>query len=220
MAYKKTFKRKANYKKKNTGIAKKALRKVNILAKKLKPEVKFVDIKTSPEDYGTNGIVYNLTKLIPWGIGQKQRVGRQIRLLRLTGTMQLELDTGANTGGMRFLVVKGNNEDRKDLKVAETTSTSNEIPLLADVDQWPYVSRKVDDDSKRTRFIYDKKYQLDNGTKRLMTYNINFKLGWNTQYMIGDISEVQDGGLYVAGMMNSGETMTSLYNFRLWYTDV
>lgn len=220
MAPRKTFKRKANYKKKNTGIAKKALRKVNILAKKLKPEVKYVDIKSSPEDYGMNGIVYNITKFVAPGVGQKQRIGRQIRLLRLTGTMQLELATGVNSGGMRFLIVKGNNEDRKDIKVAETTSTSNEIPLLADVDQWPYVSRKVDDDSKRTRFIYDKKYQLDNGTKRLMTYNINFKLGWNTQYMIGDISEIQDGGLYVAGMMNSNATMTSLYNFRLWYTDV
>ena len=222
MAYKKTYKRKTNYKTKNVATATKALKKVNLLEKKLKPEVKFVDFKTSPEDLGSLGKVYNLTKLIATGITSGTKIGRKIRLLRLTGTMQMELDNdvGDTDGAFRFMLVKGNNEDDKTVVVSKVAAATNDIPLLNDTDQWPLISRKVDDDSKRTRFIYDKTYTLDVGSKRMITKKINFKLGWDVQYMIADISLIQDGGLYVCGCMNSSDVMSVVYNFRLWYTDM
>jgi len=217
---KRVYKKKRTFKKKG-GVAKKALRKVNALAKKLKPEVKFIDFVSAPEDYGQLGTVYDVTKLIPKGITENGRIGREIRLLRLTGVMQLELDTTINSSAFRFMLVKGNTEDGKAIKIPKTTATSNEIPLLDDVDKWPLISRKVDDDSKRTRIIYDKTYTLDTGSRRMITTKINFKLGWPVQYSReGDTNIVQNGGLYVAGMMNAGSEMTSIYNFRLWYTDV
>ena len=222
MAYKrKTFKRKTNYKKKGTGVAKKALRKVNALAKKLKPEVKFVDFKVSPEDMGTLGIVYNITKTIQQNITNSGRIGRKVRLLRLTGMMQIELDTIITSGAFRFMLVKGNAEDAKTIVISRTAAASNDIPILDDTDSWPLVSRRVDDDSKRLRVIYDKVYTLDNGRKRMITQKINFKLGWEVQMMSNvDVTNIQDGGLYICGMNNSAEELTTMYNFRLWYTDV
>lgn len=204
------------------GVAKKALRKVNALARTLKPEVKFIDFRLPNTEFGTQGTIFDLTKLIPIGDTNVARDGRKIRALRLTGIMQMELDTAAPSGAFRFIIFKSNMNDGKEYHVGSTTSTSAQIPLLNDTDLYPFVSRKVDDQSKMSRFIYDKTYTLDNGTMRLITKKINFKLGWETQFKSApvDISLVQDGGVYVAGMSNAESELTTSMNFRLWYTDI
>jgi len=218
--FKKTFKRKTT--KKGTGIAKKALNKVNRLARQLKPEVKFIDFKTSAEDFGSVGQVYDLTKGVGLGVNNVTREGRKIRLIRLTGTVQMELVPAKNSGAFRFILARGNMSNGNNFLVSKTAASPPNIPILDDTDQWPLISRKVDNEGKNTRFIYDKTYTLDTGMRRLITQKINFKLGWESQYIAfpGDTAVLQDGNLLVCGMMNAAEENTVVYNLRLWYTDV
>lgn len=210
-------------KKSNVGTAKKALRKVNALARTLKPEVKFVDFRLPATEFGTNGEIFDLTRIVSIGDNNVTRDGRKIRALRLTGIMQMELAEGKPSSAFRFIIFRGNMNDGKEYHIGSSTSGSAKIPILNDTDLYPLVSRKVDDQSKMSRFIYDKTYALDIGNIRLLTKKINFKLGWEVQFKSTPAEAApiaQDGGLYIAGMNNAEEEMTTSMNFRLWYTDV
>lgn len=220
--YRKRVYKKRAYKKRKGGVAKKALRKVNALARKMKPEIKFVDFKIPGTEFQTNGEIFDLCKTIPNGTSNVSREGRKIRIVRLTGIMQMELDSASTSDAFRFIVFRGNNNDGKNYHVGSATTGSGEIPLLNDTDVYPLISRKVDDQSKMSRFIYDKTYTLDVGKFRMLTKKINFRLGWETQYKAYpvDTSIIVDGGLYIAGMTNSEGASTTSMNFRLWYTDV
>ncbi len=197
------------YKTKNLSIAKKALRKVNKLARRVRPEQKIHDIGKTSIAPTIAGIVTSFIA-IAQGDTEITRDGLQIRGFFFEFRWTLYKHGTPTSTAVRLLIVRDNRQ-------VESTSPSVLDVLLSATPEAQY-SRV---NPKRFTILYNRLIMLNTNrpsTKGVITKKISFPI----RYVGAANSTITRNGIYMIAESNAAaaEEPTFTYTFRLRFTDV
>ncbi len=207
MAQRRRYKRK--FSKKNLSIAKKALRKVNKLARRVKPEPKIHDIVQTTIAPTVAGLV-NSFVVIAQGAAVTQRVGILIRVFFIELRYSIVKHATPTSTQVRILICRDNRQ-------VESTSPSVLAVLLAATPGSQY-SRV---NPKRFTILYSKFFTLRTNRIAFAT-TVTRKLSFNVGYVGAANSTITKNGIFMITESDAsgGEEPTMKFTMRLRYTDV
>ncbi len=198
------FKRKFR-KSKNVSIAKKALRKVNKLERKVRPEVKIFDVDVNSIVPTIAGLLVHINP-IPQGDGVETRDGLHAQCIGFKLNYQL-LITANNS--CRVMIVRDNRQ------VESTDPAVLDVILTA-----APLAQKSRVNPKRFTVYYDMVHAMDpDDTNRLVRRKFHkkqFPMQW-----IGALGTTQTrNGLYLITNSDVADSATLTFSFRMWFTDM
>lgn len=207
MFHKRRFRRKFNTK--HLSIAKKALRKVNKLARRVKPEQKIHDVITTSIQPNIAGLTNNLVS-IAQGDTVSTRDGLSIRAFFWELRYSIIKDATPTNTVVRIIIVKDNRQ------VESTVPSVLDIILSADpLSQFSRVN------PKRFTILYNRLLVLR--TNMIMTKAVvTRKISTEIRYVGAAVNTVTKNGLFLITLSSAaaGEEPTMRFTWRLRFTDV
>lgn len=151
------------------------------------------------------------------GTSNSERIGDSIKLQRLSGRGTVTLATGQTSCMARLVVFRCQNPNNAVFPVGATTATEPNIQLFSN---YGVLEPKLEATKYMTKFLYDKTFMLDSAKTHLIRFNINMPLNWHQNFIPGG-EGITTGGLYLAIVTNSAETIGNEFFFRyqVSYTD-
>lgn len=210
--FKKTYKKKYNN---GTSIAMKALKLAKNLNRRVATEYKFTTEELLNGGTTTLGEINPLTTMTQ-GDSENQRIGNSVKLIRISGKINIRLEDEEHSGNIRLVLFRGKNENRE--LYSPGSLTDPQFGILNDVVAPLYLARKEEDNKYHTKFIYDKTYTLNDGGIRNRTIDWNFRLDGYTQFTDG-ANTIENGGLYLMIIGDVTNTIVYTYNFKISFTD-
>ncbi len=194
---------------KNLSIAKKALRKVNKLARRVKPEPKFHDIGLTTLAPTIAGLITHLTA-IAQGETETTRNGIQVRVFFMEFRWILVKDSVPATSTTRILIVRDNRQ------VESTSPTVIKILQAANP-----ISPYTRINPKRFTVLYNKTITLDS-TRISRRGQITRKLSFPLQYIGAASTSITKNGMYLLTESDNAATEEPSFRFtiRIRYSDV
>lgn len=238
MAYKKTYKK--TYKKKRgdaatrkwakrgataATVAYKAYRLARRIKDAVNTEYKTHDVKLNLVKLGSGEnnpavadsvVFWNLAE-INQGVKDGQRVGDSLKLQRLTARGSigwLSQPTGARSALVRVIIMRGKADNGR---IYNTVIGSTPFLETSGV-----FGAKNETTKYETKILHDHTYTLDTARKNIITFDWNYPLNWHVNYWKdGTGEQIQDGGLYIAIVTNTGTTAEVAFysDFGISYTD-
>ncbi len=201
--------RRRRFTKKHLSVAKRALRKVNRLERKVRPEMKIHDFDIVLLTPAVAGIVTHLN-VVAQGDAQEQRDGLQCHGVFMSLRYSIQNDTAAPASITRLILFQ-------DLRQEDSTNPILlDVLLAADV-----MSQRSRVNPKRFKIYFDRTYNLTTTGKlvhtKVFNRKINVRMGWlaaagNTQ---------NKNGIYLISMSNLAANLPTLrFSWRLWFTDM
>ncbi len=203
------FRRKRRYTKKNLSVAKKALRKVNKLARDVRPALKIHDFDLLTLTPAVAGIVTHLN-VIAQGVAKEQRIGLQCKGVFMSLRYSIQNDTSAPASITRLLLIQ-------DLRQEDATA-----PLLLEVLLSANVmSPRSRVNPKRFKIYFDKTYNLTTTGKLVHTKVFNKKINVKMSWLAAAGNTQNKNGIYLISMSDLAANLPTLnFTWRLWFTDV
>jgi len=206
---KRRFFRRRKFTKKNLSIAKKALKKVNKLARTLKPEWKSFTTVLPATATNNVGVVDNLI-LIAEGTDEHQRSGQRVKLVKLNVTMSLEKASAGNaTIQIRYIIYV----DKR--QVVDQKSTPANILETVNVFSGINTNRV-----QRFRILSDRLITLR--TNRIATsFRFSRKLMLPVGFNGALGTDIEKNGLNIMRLSSESSNLPTVeYNIRVYFTDV
>ncbi len=203
--------RKGNFKKFNKLsallIAKKSLRKVKRLEKKV--EVKIFDVDATTQTPAVAGILTHMNA-IPQGDGVEQRDGLSCNMIGFQLRYRVIQNAAATNTIVRVLIVR----DKR--QVESTDPSVLDVLLAANV-----MSQRSRVNPKRFHIYYDKNHNLSDASNQNLSRKVFRKAKFKMQF-IGAAGTTQTmNGLYLILMSDlAGNLPSVLFTFRCWFVDM
>lgn len=156
-------------------LAKKVARMVNV-------EYKFYDYTTS-QTPSSSGTIVNLFDPAQ-GDSATQRDGDSVKLMRVSGRINLDMHGSATTTSVRLILFRGKQENAVSYGVTDILQSAS------------FVAPKAHHERFRSKILYDKTYSLVVGHNRTLNLNWNFKLFGHVQFVVNNTT-IENGGLYM-----------------------
>lgn len=190
-----------------------ALTMVKQLKRQTSPEV-----KTFSTTFGStpiqSGSIVDMLNVMTQGIADSQRIGTNIKLLRVSGRITLRMNdaSSAPTNTVRLILFRGKQENERSFFVNDVLANPGGLQLIVAPKNW--------DNRFQTKFIYDKTYTLSRQGRSNLALDWNFKLFGHTQFNQGS-GDVESGGLYLLAIGDRGVPDAPLMEsyLRVSFTD-
>ncbi len=213
MPYKSTYSTRPKYRKKYSAssfkLAKKALRKVSILASRLKPEAKIHDIAQTTLTPGAAGIVTSLV-VIAQGNTVITRDGLAIRPFFHEFRYAVTKHATPTTTSVRIIICRDNRQ------------VESSAPAMLDVIlQAVPISQYSRVNPGRFKILYNKLIMLR--TNRIaMNQIVTRKLNFPIRYVGAANTTITKNGIFLITQSNAagGQEPTIIFTYRLRFTDV
>ncbi len=206
MVFFKYKRKRRRFSSRHLSLARKALRKVNKLAKQLKPEWKSIDSIQPATTLNNVGLITNISDMIQ-GDDNDERVGIKVKCVRLNGIIEADKGSGTlNTIRTIIFVDKRQNIDTK--------------PTLAEVLNTVSVYSGLNADRvKRFKILLDRVVRLrTNRITQLWRFskNIDVDVGFNGP--LG--TDLESNHIYILSLSDQSANLPSFqYDIRLYFTD-
>ncbi len=201
---------KRRYTTKNLSIAKKALRKVNKLARRVQPEQKIHDILATGIAPTVAGLVNRLT-LIAQGDTETTRDGLQVRAFFMEFRYLLIKHGTPTSTAVRIIIVRDNRQ-------VESTAPSVLDVILAAQPHSQY-SRV---NPKRFTVLYNRLVMLNDVNRLSLTAVVTKKLSFPIRWVGNANTTITKNGIFLITNSNAAAAQEPSLNFtfRLRFTDV
>ncbi len=195
---------------KHVNIAKKALRKVNKLARRVKPEQKIHDITATGIAPTIAGIVTSFVA-IAQGDTETTRDGLSIRPFFLEFRYLLFKHATPTSTAVRILIVRDNRQ-------VESTSPSV-LDVMLQAQPHSAYSRV---NPKRFTILYSKLIMLNDVNRLSIAQTVTKKLNFPMRYVGAANTTITRNGIFLVTMSNASAAQEPSLNFtmRLRFTDV
>lgn len=196
------------FRKKRSGMAKKALTMVRKLKRELKPEMKRKTIVVNNLDIDSTGLIQDVPRLAD-GTQQSARTGLDVRCKTLQLTSYIFRNAVATTTFCRLIVFVDKQQiaDSK-TSVADVLET---VSVLAPRNQLT---------KKRFRFLRDKYFFLTS-TFDARIFRMRIKLNFIQRYNGTATTDIEKNGIYILLLSNQATNKPSItYHATISYTDV
>ncbi len=188
-------------------VAKKALRKVKRLERKV--EVKIFDIDITTLSPTIVGLLSHLNG-IPQGDGVEQRDGLSCNMIGFQFNYRVIQNAAASTTVVRVIIVRDNRQ------VESTNPSVLDVILAADV-----MAQHSRVNPKRFTFYYDKIHSMQDSGTQVIARRIFKKARFKMQFIGAAGTTQTKNGLYLILMSDLGGNLPSLrFSFRIWFTDM
>ena len=194
---------------KNLSIAKKALKKVNKLARIVKPEIKYKLLLVNTITPTTTGNVQQMD-LIAIGTGQNSRVGLSINMVGIGIRGQWKFNTAGATSQVVRMIVYVDKQQGVDSKATPTS-------ILEQVSPYSYLNQIR---RKRFRVLLDKMIVLDNISKFTRIIRWWKKLNFESRYNGSASTDIDKNGIFMLTISSQATNspsfeFTSLIVYRI-----
>ncbi len=199
--------RKRKFTVKHLSIAKKALRRVKRLERKV--EVKTFDVVVHAVTPALAGLIEHVN-VIAQGDTIQNRDGLSCNLIGFKLNYRITLNAAATAAEIRILIVRDNRQ------VESTNPSVLDVLLSADP-----ISQRTRVNPKRFTIYYDKVHVLDDSSQRIV-YRSVFRKAKFKQVWVGAAGTTHTkNGLYVISISDlSGNLPSFKFSFRCWFVDM
>ncbi len=194
---------------KNLSIAKRALKKVNKLARRVRPEMKVfdVDLTTLSPTVALQVIHVNG---IAQGDGIENRDGLQVTSTFLQMRYSFLINGSATSTICRLAVVRDN------MQVESKDPIGLDVYLAADVR-----TQKTRLLPKRFTYLMDRTISMSINQRRTITGKFNKRVNFPMRWVGSTATSQSKNGVYVLVWTDQGTNLPSLsFTFRTWFTDM
>ncbi len=188
-------------------VAKRALRKVSRLEKKV--EVKINDFDLATQTPALAGIITHMNGFAQ-GDGVEQRDGLSCNMIGFKMNYRITLNAAATLGIIRVVIVRDNRQ------VESTDPAVLDVLLAADP-----IAQHSRVNPKRFTFYYDKVHAMSDSSQRAIYRTVFRKAKFKMQF-IGAAGTTQTmNGLYLILISDQSGNLPSVrFSFRSWFVDM